>query len=119
MVKIFEAPAPVGPAMMDSLHEGQQVGAAAGICNWAGKPTIAAAERVPGCGDPVWVESRMDASTDACAPPRFPSPLSKPDGPISGIRLSDWFHCETHEREPIWIRRSLRTPSSPKTASIE
>lgn len=61
----------------------------------------------------------MDASTDAYAPPRFPSPLSKPDGPISGIRLSDWFHSETHEREPIWIRRSWRTPSSPKTASIE
>ena len=27
---------------------------------------------------------------------RFPSPLIEPDVPISGIRLSDWFHRETH-----------------------
>jgi hypothetical protein len=27
---------------------------------------------------------------------RFPSPLIKPDVPISGIRLSDWFHREAH-----------------------
>jgi hypothetical protein len=26
------------------------------------------------------------------ATPRFPSPLIEPDVPISGIRLSDWFH---------------------------
>jgi len=37
-------------------------------------------------------ESRAGASTDAEAPPRFPSPLIKPDVPISGIRLSDWLH---------------------------
>jgi hypothetical protein len=24
--------------------------------------------------------------------PRFPTPLIKPDKPLSGIRLSDWFH---------------------------
>jgi hypothetical protein len=30
------------------------------------------------------------------ATPRFPSPLIKPDEPISGIRLSDWFHREAH-----------------------
>src|ERR1700680_2998800 len=27
---------------------------------------------------------------------RFPSPLIEPDVPISGIRLSDWFHREVH-----------------------
>src|SRR5688500_7605897 len=32
--------------MMNNLHEGQQVAVAPGICNWARKPTIAAA-RVP------------------------------------------------------------------------
>ena len=49
----------------------------------------------------VAVESRMDAGTDDCAPPRFSSPLIKPDVPISGIRLSDWFHRETHERDAM------------------
>jgi len=27
---------------------------------------------------------------------RFPSALNEPDVPISGIRLSDWFHREAH-----------------------
>jgi hypothetical protein len=27
---------------------------------------------------------------------RFPSPLIEPDVPISGIRLSDWFHRAAH-----------------------
>ena len=31
----------------------------------------------------------------------FPSPLIKPDVPYSGIRLSDWFHHNTHESHPI------------------
>src|SRR6266404_271140 len=32
---------------------------------------------------------------------RFPSPLIEPDVPISGIRLSDWFHREAHgKRSP-------------------
>jgi hypothetical protein len=39
-----------------------------------------------------FVESRMGASTDAEAPPRFPSPLIKPDVRISRIRLFDWLH---------------------------
>jgi hypothetical protein len=34
----------------------------------------------------------MGASTDDDAPPRFPSPLIKPDVRISRIRLSDWLH---------------------------
>jgi hypothetical protein len=29
--------------------------------------------------------------------PRFPSPLIKPDGPISGIRLSGWLHREARD----------------------
>jgi hypothetical protein len=30
---------------------------------------------------------------------RFPSPLIEPDVPISGIRLSDWFHRKAHREE--------------------
>jgi len=39
--------------------------------------------RLPLCGSRVghFVESRMGASTDDEAPPRFPSPLIKPDVP--------------------------------------
>ena len=36
------------------------------------------------------VESRSGAVTHHAL--RLPSPLIKPDVPISGIRLSDWFH---------------------------
>src|SRR5258706_38953 len=32
---------------------------------------------------------------------RFPSPLIEPDVPISGIRLSDWFHREAHGEETL------------------
>ena len=43
------------------------------------------------------VESRMGAVAWGLWPtPRFPSPLIKPDVPISGIRLSDWLHREAH-----------------------
>jgi hypothetical protein len=31
---------------------------------------------------------------------RFPSPLIKPNVPISGIRLSDWLHREAHGESP-------------------
>jgi hypothetical protein len=40
-------------------------------------------------GGPFRVESRLSASADAEAPPRFPAPLIKPDVPLSSIRLSD------------------------------
>ena len=44
------------------------------------------------------VESRMGAVAWGLWPTlRFPSPLIKPNVPISGIRLSDWFHREAHE----------------------
>ena len=46
------------------------------------------------------VESRMGASTDAGAPPRFPSPLIKPDVQISRIRLSDWLHRRLTNEAP-------------------
>jgi hypothetical protein len=32
---------------------------------------------------------------------RFPSPLIEPDVPISGIRLSDWFHREAHGEKRV------------------
>ena len=31
----------------------------------------------------------------------FPSPLIEPDVPISGIRLSDWFHREAHGEKRV------------------
>src|SRR5262245_18913986 len=49
------------------------------------------------------VESRMDASTDAEAPPRFPSPLIKPDVPNLGIRLSDWLHRKLTNEVRLWL----------------
>src|SRR5258708_3010788 len=43
------------------------------------------------------VESRMGAVTWSLWPtPRLPSPLIKPEEPISGIRLSDWLHRKAH-----------------------
>ena len=38
--------------------------------------------------------------------PRFPSPLIKPDVPISGIRLSDWLHRKARDGRPLicWCR---------------
>ena len=50
---------------------------------------------------------------------RFPSPLIKPDVPISGIRLSDWLHCTAHGGGARRTRRSRNTCSSPKTCSRE
>src|SRR5215471_6172025 len=44
------------------------------------------------------VESRMGAVAWGLRPsPRFPSPLIKPDVPISGIRLSGWLHRKAHD----------------------
>src|SRR5258706_8992267 len=43
------------------------------------------------------VESRMSVVAWGLWPTlRFPSPLIKPNVPISGIRLFDWFHREAH-----------------------
>jgi len=52
MVKIFETPETLELAMMDGLHEEQQLGRSSGICNWHRKSTVATAERVPDCGEP-------------------------------------------------------------------
>ena len=48
------------------------------------------------------------------ASPCFPSPLIKPDVPISGIRLSDWFHLAAVGGAPMCSRRSRSTPNSSK-----
>ena len=48
---------------------------------------------------PVHTDGRVEdgrGNLGHSATPRFPSPLIKPDVPISGIRLSDWFHREAH-----------------------
>ena len=50
---------------------------------------------------------------------RFPSPLIEPDVPISGIRLSDWFHREAHGSGPRCTRRRRSTPRAPKICSAE
>ena len=44
--------------------------------------------------------------------PRFPSPLIKPDVPISGIRLSGWLHREARDGATRGRRWRHRTPSS-------
>src|SRR3954464_5695587 len=46
------------------------------------------------------VEERR-GSLGHAATPRFPSPLIKPDVPISGIRLSDQLHREAHDGGPM------------------
>jgi len=43
---------------------------------------------------------------------RFPSPLIKPDVPISGIRLSGWLHREARDVAARGKRWRHRTPSS-------
>ena len=67
MIKILEAVECVEPAMMDSLHEGQRMGATAGVRDGASKPTDAAAERVPGSGEP----HSASAAAQAIAADRF------------------------------------------------
>src|SRR5215468_8757746 len=60
------------------------------------------------------VESRMGAVAWGLWPTlRFPSPLIEPDVPISGIRLSDWFHRKARAGA-VRGRRSRRSkPSFP------
>ena len=53
------------------------------------------------------------------ASPCFPSPLIKPDVPISGIRLSDWLHLAAVGGAPMCTRRSRSTPSFSKTTLSE
>jgi hypothetical protein len=59
------------------------------------------------------VESRMGAVAWGLWPtPRFPSPLIKPDEPISGIRLSDQLHRKARDGAALGRRWRHRTPSS-------
>ena len=53
----------------------------------------------------------MGAGTDAMGRPRFPSPLIKPDVPISGIRLSDWLHRRPTYTRPVVL--GLEVPQGP------
>ena len=57
--------------------------------------------------------AHVESRTGAVAMPRFPSPLIKPDVPISGIRLSDWLHRTAIGGGPMCTRRRRRTPPSP------
>src|SRR5262245_53029557 len=52
-------------------------------CNSAARPTVKTVESRRGAV--AWGSDREPAL-------RFLSPLIKPDVPVSGIRLSDWFH---------------------------
>jgi hypothetical protein len=48
---------------------------------------------------PKWRDGRVEngrGSLGHLATLRFPFSLIEPDVPISGIRLSDWFHREAH-----------------------
>ena len=47
------------------------------------------------------------------ATPRFPFSLIEPDVPISGIRLSDWFHRRAHDGAVNRRRSRRRSPRSP------
>jgi hypothetical protein len=63
-----------------------------------------------------WTIGRVEegrGSLGHAATPRFPSPLIKPDVPISSIRLSDRLHRKTHGERPVHAPLSRSTPSSP------
>jgi hypothetical protein len=64
MVKILEQPDNQRLAMMDGWYERQSLGSSAGVCNGAGEPGTASAERVPGGGEPnsagaAWLQTRL------------------------------------------------------------
>jgi hypothetical protein len=63
----------------------------------------------PGC--------RVEDGRGGGMPPRFPSPLIKPDVRISRIRLSDWLHRKAHGGGSKPTRRRWSTPRVPNTAS--
>ena len=66
------------------------------------------------------VESRKGAVPESyCMPTRFPSPLIKPDVPVSSIRLSDRLHQLAHGSGPRCTSRSRRTPNFPNTIAFE
>jgi hypothetical protein len=58
------------------------------------------------------VEDRR-GSLGHLATPRFPSSLIEPDVPISGIRLSDWFHRRAHDGAVNGRRSRRKRPRSP------
>src|SRR5436190_24183356 len=66
----------------------------------------------------AFVESRKGAVPRAKTPGRFPSPLIKPDVPISSIRLSDRFHQIAHGRLDQNTSRIRSTPNFPNTTLV-
>jgi len=59
------------------------------------------------------VESRKGAVPESyCMPTRFPSPLIKPDVPVSSIRLSDRLHQLAHGSGPDAHRGAVAPPTS-------
>src|SRR6266849_3066210 len=64
------------------------------------------------------VEEGRGIETD-WSPTRFPSPLIKPDVPVSSIRLSDRLHQLAHGRGPRCTSRSRSTPNFPNTIAFE
>ncbi len=67
------------------------------------------------------VESRMGAVAWGLWPTlRFPSPLIEPDVPISGIRLSDWFHRKAHGEQTnrTRLRHGERLSFAPRHSSL-
>ena len=81
---------------------------------WCEKPDFS------GISKSATVESRMGAVAWGLRPtPRFPSPLIKPDEPISGIRLSDWLHRKAHG-DKLTVRGfgTVRNSPSPLDTAI-
>jgi hypothetical protein len=64
------------------------------------------------------VEEGRGIGTDWSAT-RFPSPLIKPDVPVSSIRLSDRLHQLAHGSGPRCTSRSRSTPNFPNTIAFE
>ena len=80
------ASCPTGP--LSSFHVYRQ------LHGWIPPPQVISAVSAP-------VESRKGAVPESyCMPTRFPSPLIKPDVPVSSIRLSDRLHQLAHGSGP-------------------
>jgi hypothetical protein len=68
------------------------------------------------CAVGAHVESRKSAVRGLLAAARFPSPLIKPDWPVSSIRLSDRLH---HQLTEVFATKRRSTPSFPNTIRSE
>ena len=68
------------------------------------------------CAVGAHVESRKSAVRGLLAAARFPSPLIKPDWPVSSIRLSDRLH---HQLTEVFATKRRSTSSFPNTIRSE